>query len=242
MDWQSIQRTLCAAREFAQVHDGYRVLADTLMPSGGLIHVHIQMRDGVLSMHDNGAAFDELALYGAELKSNVGIRRFLGETAFELTNDGTIFRHGIAPEDVAVGVSLVADASLRAANFMLSHAKIQTGQPLDVRLKAAMIRRYPSGRANFKFDGKARQQRFDYGLEIDDQVVLVEAVSPDLSSVNAAIVKSLDARNSIAARARPILVYDERDHWPADALNLLAMAGERVSFKSIDGGQFKIAA
>src|SRR5690606_14850305 len=99
--------------------------------------------------------------------------------------------------------------SLRAANFMLAHAKVKTGQPLDVRLKNSLIRRYPAGRADFRIDGKARQQKFDFGIQTDSEVIVLDAVSPDLSSVNAAIVKSLDALQSPDVRARPILVYDD---------------------------------
>lgn len=243
MDWQEIRRALCDARSFKPVHDGHSVRADTIMPSGAVIRVHIQLRGGLLSIHDNGAAFDELARHGGELKSNAGVKRMLAETNFELMPTGEIFRHGFNPQDVGLGVALVADASFRAANFMLAHAKVSTGLPLDVRLKNAMLKRYPKGRADFKVDGKARLQKFDFGLQAENELVVLEAVSPDLSSVNAAIVKSLDVKQSADVRARPIMVYDDsQDHWPADAMNLLAMAGERVSFRSLDAGQFLLAA
>ncbi|HUD91233.1 hypothetical protein [Sphingobium sp.] len=243
MDWQEIRQALCDARGFKPVHDGHSVRADTMMPSGAVIRLHIQFRDGKISVHDNGASFDELARHGGELKSNVGVKRMLAETNFELMPTGEIFRHGFEPKQVGLAVALVADASLRAANFMLAHAKVKTGLPLDVRLKNTMLRRYPAGRADFKVDGKARLQKFDFGLQTENEVVVLEAVSPDLSSVNAAIVKSLDVRQSVEVRARPIMVYDDsQDHWPADAMNLLAMAGERVSFRSLDAGQFLLAA
>lgn len=237
MDWQAIKETLCAARDFSPVRDGYRVLADTMLPSGALIHVHMQMREGHLFMHDDGAAFDELPRVGAELSSAHGVRKFLSETNFGLTPKGEIFRDKIAMEDVAVGVSLVADASLRAATFMLSRAKVRAGQPLDARVKAALRQRFPGGSADYRFAGLAKQQKFDFGMELDGQIILVDAVSPDISSVNSAIVKSLDAKGAPNSRVRPILVYDERDHWPSDAMNLLGLAGERMEFKRVAEGQ-----
>ncbi|OAN52831.1 hypothetical protein [Sphingobium sp. TCM1] len=243
MDWQEIRQALCDARGFKPVHDGHSVRTDTMMPSGAVIRVHIQLRDGRLSIHDNGAAFDELARHGGELKSSGGVKRMLAETDFQLMPTGEIFRHDIDPAQVGVGVALVADASLRAATFMLAHAKVKTGLPLDVRLKNSMLTRYPAGRADFKVDGKARLQKFDFGLQTENEIIVLDAVSPDLSSVNAAIVKSLDAKQAPEIHARPILVYDDdQDHWPADAMNLLAMAGERVSFRSLDEGQFRLAA
>jgi len=241
MDWHEIKETLCAAREWTPVQDGYRVLSDTLMPSGGLIYVYIQMRGGHLFMHDDGAAFDEIARMGAEMSTASGVRRLLSETNFRLTPKGEICRDGIAPTDVAVGISLVADASLRAATFMLARAKVRIGQPLDSRVKAALRQRFPGGTADFRFDGKAKQQKFDFGMEVDGETILVDAVSPDISSVNSAIVKSLDAKSAPNSRARPILVYDERDRWHADAMNLLGMAGERMEFKRVAEGLLKAA-
>lgn len=240
--WEEIKAALCAARRFSAVHDGFRVLADTMMPSGNLIHVHIQLRDGLLFMHDNGASFDELAQHGAECKSSVQIRKMLAETNFRLTPEGFIFRDKVRPEEVGTGVALVADASLRAAQFMLAHAKVKVGKALDVRVRDALRQRYPQGMTNFKFTGHARQQTFDFGFDHEGETILVDAVSPDISSVNAAIVKSLDAIQSSTGRARPILVFDERDNWPSDAMNLLAMAGgERMSFQRVAAGNLLAA-
>jgi hypothetical protein len=242
MDWQEIKTALCASRDFTHVHDGVRVLADTMMPSGMLIHVHMQMRDGFLHMHDNGAAFDELAQHGRECKSASAVKRLLEETNFRLTSEGQIFRDRVRPEDVGVGVSMVADASLRAAQYMLAHSKSRIGQPLDVRVRDALHRRFPNGTPKFRFNGRAKQQVFDFGFEHEGEIVLVDAVSPDASSVNAAIVKSLDVVRSTEHRARPILVYDHRDGWSSDILGLLDMApGHPVSFERVADGRLLAA-
>ncbi|QZP07799.1 hypothetical protein [Caenibius sp. WL] len=242
MDWQEIKEALCASRDFTPVHDGVRVLADTMMPSGLLIHIHIQMRDGLLFMHDNGAAFDELSQHGKSFPAVGHVRRLLTETGFRLTPEGEIFRDRIKLNDVGIGVALVADASLRAAQYMLAHSKVRVGQPLDVRVRDALRQRFPEGTPNFKFTGHAKQQTFDFGIEQDGEVILVDAVSPDSSSVNAAIVKSLDVVRAQELRARPILVYDERDGWTSDAMNLLGMAaGERMSFARVSEGRLLAA-
>lgn len=242
MDWLEIKEALCAARDFTSVRDGVRVLSDTMMPSGMLIYVHMQMRGEKLFMHDNGAAFDELAQHGRQSKTATPVRRLLSETGFGLTAEGQIFRDGIAPKEVGGGVSLIADASLRAAQYMLAHSKARIGQPLDVRVRDALHRRFPGGELNIRFTGLARQQTFDFGLRDGNETILVDAVSPDLSSVNAAIVKSLDVARAPDARVRPILVYDANDVWTSDAMNLLAMApGERMSFERVSEGRLLAA-
>lgn len=242
MDWQEIKAALCASRDFTPVHDGMRVLADTMMPSGMLIRVHMQMRDGLLHLHDNGAAFDELAQHGREFKSALALKRLLAETNFRLTPEGQIFRDNVRPENVGAGVSMVADASLRAAQYMLAHSKARVGQPLDVRVRDALRSRFPNGTPKFKFNGKAKQQVFDFGFEHGGEIILVDAVSPDASSVNAAIVKSLDAFNSTEFRARPILVYDHQDGWTSDVMSLLEMApGRPVSLERVVDGRLLAA-
>jgi len=241
MDWQEIKAALCASRDFTQVHDGYSVLADTMMPSGMLIRVHIQLRDGLLHMHDDGAAFDELACHGAECRNQTSVRTMLAETKFRLTPEGQIFRDGVEPAHVGAGVALVADASLRAAQFMLSHSKVRLGLPLDVRVRDALKARFPAGRTQYPFAGHSRQQTFDFGLQHQERVILVDAVRPDASSVNSSIMKSMDAVRAAGSTARPILVYDEADRWPSDMLNLLAMAGERMSFKRVTEGELLAA-
>lgn len=238
MQWQEIKEALCAARDFTPVHDGVRVLADTLMPSGMLIYVHMQMRDGLLYMHDNGAAFHELAQYGKHLKSTVPLRAYLRETGFALTPEGQIYRNRIPAEDVAGGVSLVADASLRAAQYMLAHSRSRVGQPLDVRVRNALHQRFPEGKMNIRLAGLAKQQQFDFGLRQGNDLIVVDAVSPDASSVHAAIVKSLDVARAPNIQVRPILVYDEKDGWSSDAMNLLSMAaGQRMSFERVAEGR-----
>lgn len=241
MGWQEIKEALCASRDFKQVRDGYSVLADTMMPSGMLIRVHIQLRDGLLFLHDNGAAFDEIACHGVECRNPSPVRAMLSETRFRLTPEGQIFRDAVKPDDVGAGVSMIADASLRAAQYMLAHNKARIGKPLDVRVREALRLRFPDGMVQYRFVGQSRQQTFDYGFEYDQQTILVDAVQPDLSSVNSAIVKSLDALRAPNGRARPILIYDEADHWPSDMLNLLGMAGERVSYKRIEQGRLLAA-
>lgn len=243
MDWQDIRKALCDARRFEPARDGFALRADTMMPSGAVITIHVQMRNNLLSLHDNGAAFDELVRHGRSVKSIGGVQRMLTETGFELQPTGEIFRHNVNPVDVALGVSLLADASLRAAQYLLSRSKAKIGLPLDVRLKEVLAIRYPNGHADFKVEGMARQQKFDFGIRTNAGIIVLEAVTPDPSSVNAAIVKSLDAAQSAAERTRPILVYDDdQDDWPSDTMGLLGIAKERASFRSLRDGQFKLAA
>lgn len=243
MDWQRIKDAICAGRQFAVADGQCRVLSDTLMPSGALIYVHLQARQGgCLSGHDGGAAFDELARHGGDIRSLAGVRRLMHETEFAVSDDGLIWRHHI-PEDRAFdAISLVADASVRAALFLSEKAKLTHADPLDRRLKDLLRIRFPQGRPNFSIQGRNRQHTFDFGVNIGGQMVLLQAVSPDQSSVSAAIVKGIDAKEAPGSNVVPLFVYDPADHWQSGTLGMLDFGGRGIAIDAIQSGTLPLAA
>lgn len=225
MDWAGIRRRICEARRFSETPEGLRLLSDIIMPSGGVVWVTIQPRGTTFSAHDNGAAFNELARHAGEVSDLRGVRRMLAETNFRLTNDGVIWCDDLVESNIAECVSFIADASLRAAEYLISHATVTGRVRLDSRVKDALRIRYPQGRPDYVIQGLNRQHTFDFGVAVDDELVVVQSVTPDAHSISAAIVKGLDASKSRDAKVRSILVYDPSDDWGSDRLNMLQLAG-----------------
>ena len=220
-----------------------RVLSDVIMPSGAAIYIHMRPAGEHLFVHDNGAAFDELARHGVTVKNMAGVRRMLAETNYDVSNEGIIHVPHVQLDDAGLIISFVADASLRAAIYMLEKAKPGVSVRLDRKLVDSLRLAYPEGRPDIRFSGRNRQHRFDFGFKVGERTVLVDAVTPDPVAVNAAIVKSMDVLNAENSAARPILVYDANDGWRSDLLNLLPIGGgECVSFDSVQGGYLLEAA
>lgn len=242
MDWQRVKSVICEGRRFTLTDGGCRVLADTIMPSGGLIYVHLQSRVDDLSAHDNGAAFDELSRHGGTISGLSGLRRLLAETNFRVTDDGVIWRDHIAIDKAANAITMIADASFRAATYLLDHATLKTGIPLNERVKRALHLRFPQGRENFTFEGKHRQHTFDYGFAVDGSVYLVQSVNPDPQSVSAAIVKGLDAREGDKANVVPIFAYDPADRWPSGSLGMLDLGGYGMTVEALKQSALPLAA
>jgi hypothetical protein len=242
MDWQRVKSAICEGRRFALTDGGCRVLSDTLMPSGGLIYVHFQSRIDDLSAHDNGAAFDELSRHGGSIPNLAGLRRMLAETRFRVTDDGIIWRDHIAFDKAASAITMIADASHRAASFLVDHAIIKAGVPLNQRVKEALHHRFPQGRSNFAFEGKHRQHTFDYGFAVDDRTYLVQSVNPDPQSVSSAIVKGLDARQAEQSNVVPIFAYDPADKWPSGSLGMLDLGGFGMTVDALKRSTLPIAA
>lgn len=242
MDWQGVKSAICEGREFSVEADGCRVLSDTLMPSGALIYIHFQARTDHLMAHDGGAAFDELARHAVQISGMRGVRDMLSETGFQISTDGTIWRERFSVAEAPVAVSLVADASVRAAAYMMSRGKVRTAPPLDERVRSAMKERFPQGRSNFEFSGRHRQHKFDFGLIDDNRTILVQAVNPEQSSIASAIVKGLDAQAVEGTNVIPIFVFDPADHWSSGSLNMLGLGGRRVEISAISAGNLPLAA
>lgn len=242
MDWQAIRQAICEGRRFEETQKGRSVVADTMMPSGHVIRIYMRADHDKLVLHDDGAAFDELAAQGREATSLSGVRHLLSEIDLRLDETGTIFMDRLDPANVAAGIAILADASLRAAQFMLARSRPRRGMALDKALQDRLRVAFPDGRPNFRFNGRSRQHKFDFGMARDGQTILVDAVTPDASSVNAAVVKTLDALRSTDEKARPILVYDAKDGWRSDMLGLLTMGGgEYMSIDAVNEGRLLAA-
>jgi hypothetical protein len=242
MDWQAVKSAICEGRAFTVTDEGCRVLSDTIMPSGGAIFVHLQSRTDHLMAHDGGAAFDEIARHAVQIGSLSGVRRMLEETGFSLTEEGTVWRDRFSVDEAHVAIALVADASSRAADYMLKKGKVHTGIPLDQRLRDALHARFPQGRPNYEFAGRHRQHRFDFGMKQGDRLVLVQSVSPEQTSIASAIVKGLDAQAAENSNVVPIFVFDPADHWTSGSLDLLELGGRSVEIDAASHGRLPLAA
>lgn len=241
MDWHRIRQLLCDARRFSEVDGGCSVIADTMMPSGGVIEIFMQPDHDLLTLHDGGAAFDELAREGREVRSLRGARNLLGEIGLRLTDEGTIFMDRVAIDKVAVGVAVLADASQRTAQYLLQHAVRQPRVRLDQRVKDTLMKRFPLGKSEYVFDGKRRQHVFDFGTSLDGKTLLVEAVTPELSSIGAAILKSIDAHSAERGNPWPILIYDSDDDWDSASLGLLSDNAHTMAFSNLASGNLVLA-
>lgn len=242
MDWQRVKAAICAGRGFTASDLGCSVLSDTIMPSGGAIHIHFEARTDHLMAHDGGAAFDELARHAVEVRSLRGVRRMLEETGFGLSDDGLVWRDRFSIDEAHIAVALVSDASARAAAYMLGRGKVIAGAPLDQRLRDAMRNRFPAGRQNFEFAGRHRQHKFDFGIVQDGRTILLQSVNPEQSSIASAIVKGLDATAAENSNVIPIFVFDPADHWTSGSLSMLGLGGRSVEIGAAVNGQLPLAA
>lgn len=242
-DWQAIRTAICEGRRFTPTGQGAKVLADTIMPSGLAIHVHIESRHDCLFLHDGGAAFDELVRHGLNFSRITALRRMLRETNFGASDDGLIFRERVPLDNVATGIAIMADASFRAATYMLDRADKPQARHLDQQVKDALHLRYPQGRPNFVIEGKNRQHIFDFGVTLNDETVVVEAVTPEPASVNAAIVKALDVAQAREIRARAVFVIDNsHDQWKSSQLSLLQLGGTPILIDRLNDNISPLAA
>lgn len=236
MDWAQVRHQICAARRFTEVDQGVRVVSDAIMPSGAVVYIHLQSRGDCLAVHDGGAAFDELARHAAEIKTLVGVRRMFSDTSLRVADDGFIWLDRVAIQNVGVALSILSDASVRAANYMLSRATVDAREKLDKRVKSKLHELYPAGHSNFTLKGLHRHHTFDFGVNIDGKTFVVEAVTPEQNSISSAVVKGLDAQKTDEHKRMvvPVFVIDRDDDWESDSLNLLSLGGSHMSYDRLE--------
>ncbi len=232
MDWDQVRHQICAARAFTRFDQGARVLSDAIMPSGAAVYINFQSRADCLAAHDGGAAFDELARHAAEVRGMSGIRRMFADTPFRIADDGLIWLDRVPVDSAAMAISVLSDASVRAANHMLSRSIVGGREKLDRRVQSKLRELYPLGKLNFTLMGLHRQHTFDFGVSIDDKTYVVEAVTPDQTSIASAVVKGLDAQKADDNQKIiiPVYVIDEDDDWQSENLNLLSLGGRHMTF------------
>ena len=166
----------------------------------------------------------------------------LAETNFKLSDDGIVWRDRFPIDQAHIAVALVADASVRAAAYMMNKGNVKAGAPLDRRLQDELRRRFPEGHANYAFAGKHRQHKFDFGISQGDRTFLIQSVSPEQSSVASAIVKVLDVKALKGANIVPIFVFDEGDHWSSGSLSMLGLGGRSVEIGAVFENGLPLAA
>ena len=80
-----------------------------------------------------------------------------------------------------------------------------------------------------------KSHTFDYLIHgNDNQFLIIDAVVPDSSSVNAAVVSHMDVRAIHRPDVRQFIVYDRDQEWNASDLALLTLGAPSVPFQDFE--------
>jgi hypothetical protein len=234
-----ITRTLADARVVAPEDRGILITTDCLYPSRASVVILVVggLRGETVTVHDDGGAAEELFIVG---RTAARLRGILTRVArrYGLCVVGDVIASEPCPmEDVAAAIRLVANASQEAARELLGVSEPRAKRDLPQEIARAVTILHPDAQVLFEHavtGASSRSHRFDVFVPLPGgQSLLVDTVSPDTSSVNAAIVANLDVGRRQDVRYLRAIVFDplRQDAFDPGSLALLA---EVASTTSID--------
>jgi hypothetical protein len=221
------------------VDEGERVAVPTLClyPSNGTVTVYVTGGTRECIVSDGGGAIDEIAAHGLPVVDSPRLLKPFCKSRGLVVHAGQIMSPPVPIEAVAATIALVANASSGAAHWGVH--KIKTPHRRDIRAALAQVLEGRFGKdrvlAEQHLTGQStRRYRFDHIVMLGgDRRLLIDAVIPEASSVNAKAIAHIDLKQTEDPNLVQRVVYDEEDHWDAADLSLLQMAAGLVPFSMV---------
>lgn len=211
--------------------DGDRVAVRTpvLYPSNALVTVFVVGGASQLRASDGRGAIQEAdAIDGAE-RTVARIAKAFGLMA---TDQGEIYSPMVEQPKLAAMISLVANASRQASIELLRSNKHRAKRDIKGELRPLLTSLFPKSQVHYgaRILGKSNKSyAFDFVVDLGgERRLLVDAVVPESSSINAAAVAHLDVGQTNNIKFKQAIVYDETEEWKASDLGVLKLGASPI--------------
>ncbi|HEY0832508.1 MAG TPA: hypothetical protein VGE72_01255 [Azospirillum sp.] len=185
------------------------------------------------TVSDDGGAIAAIEGAGVDLVSGDNALRKYVRTQGLKVESGAIVSPRVTADQLPVAILLVANASQEAAHRELERRKLRPTRDFKHMLETLLFQRFPdrTDKDRVVIGESTRQYKFDYAVRAPDgRVLLVDAVTPDYSSIASSVLSNLDVKNlndnSIVQR----IVYDDALPWKAEDLVLLQNGAPTVPY------------
>jgi hypothetical protein len=216
--------------------DGIVVPTHCLYPSNSVVNVKVEGHENFF-VHDQGGAMDEMEAACAPVPNAARlIVHIVRPYGLDVSKEGAIYATQVSAEELASTIVLVANASKEAAQYLIEryrppHRDMRgiVEQILDLKFRNQWKR-------NLRIVGaSSKSHRFDYIVNLPKQrQLLLDAVVPEPSSINAAVVAHLDVKQSEDAKqVDQRIVYDDAVEWTAADLSLLRVGARPVPVSNL---------
>jgi hypothetical protein len=232
----------------AREEDG-RVFVPThcLYPSNGVVVVVVEGGVAQFRVHDDAGALDELESAGGRVSSTFNVMRsVIRRQGLEVADSGAIISPFVSADELAATITLVANASKEVAHRLIDSMRPPPRRDFRAELERLLKRQFgiiPLRRHAAVIGSSNKQHRFDYAVQIGEQrQLLLDAVMPESTSINAAVVAHLDVKQAKLPNVIQRIVYDDGEMWSAADLNLLQVGAPAVAFSQASEVLKRIAA
>lgn len=214
---------------------GNRVIVPThcLHSSGTVVRVVVEGRSTQFTVHDDGAAIDELSSAGGSIaRSAQVLRSHFSGSGIHVTPDGVICSPPVDIAGLAPAIALIANASREGGDLLLSRWKPTIKRNFKKLLQAVIEAEFKEVKHEFRVFGESQKQhKFDFAIQKESgKLLLVDAVPLDANAISSAVIRNLDVRRKEGGdfEVDQRIVYDDSEGWQASDLALLGMAGTRT--------------
>ncbi len=216
--------------------DGSSLVVPTLStyPSNSMIKVFVEGGKYSFVVSDGGGAAKSLAEAG--YLGHAG-PRFLADhtrgTDLSVSKAGWIYIAHVETDEVTGAITEVAGASREASHALLRHFKPEV--PFDFRtdLDTILDRHFRDAlqRKAHVPGASNKLHTFDYLFRVREGItVVLDAVLPDASSINSAVVSHMDVKASKTGEIDQFIIYDDNQPWKSSDLALLSIGAPPVAF------------
>ncbi len=208
-----------------------------LYPSNGSVTVSIcPAIGGSYIVTDRGGAYDEVSSSGSRLAPFVAARMLKHlVSGYGLAVDGNCLVRAdrVKQDELMSSIVLVANASKDAAGELLNRFRPRLRRNLKAELAKLLELQFPHHvlRNQVVVGASNKAHRFDSAVRLSgDRQLVLDVVSREASSINAALVAHLDIKNANIFSLEQRIIYDDQDKWSAADLNLLKIGAIPVPF------------
>ncbi len=214
------------------VDDCIRVTTQCLYPSNGLVRVFV--RNGVQSVlvSDDGEAVGEAFAAGIDFDNpDRLLRSFVRERGL-LINKGCLHTNLMPIEDVSLGIIQVANAARDVATWLYEKGGIKHRNDFRQLLAAFLANTFREQVSETHIFGAShKQHNFKNVISFaNGKRLIVDAVSNDVSSINARVVANLDVKSMNDHMIEQRIIYDDNEKWSSSDLSLLQVGATIVPF------------
>lgn len=218
------------------LEDGVRVGTTCLLPSGAIVRLLVRAGTDQAVVTDDGLAASEIEAAGARLTSP---KRVLARyaTKYGIKSSDTELYMKVTVSELPAAVVLVGNAVADAVEQETAKATFPHRRDLKTALSDLIKSRMGEDAAKKKkLTGKYAQHEFAHVISAPEpqNIVVIDPVLPESSSMNSRIVAHLDVREAYRDRIHQYLVYDDAEDWTSDKLGMLRLAAPVVPFSQAD--------
>ena len=208
-----------------------------LYPSNGFVKVAIEGGTATCRVHDCRGALDEYMAIGSVTPPNLGAARHIARRqGLVVDAAGRVVAPLIGMDRIVSAIILTANVSKEIAQYFVERFRPEFHRDLRSALEELLERRFPHEmrRQETVIGQSNKQHKFDFAIRLPhERRLLLDAVTPEASSINAAVVAHLDVAAANLPGVHQRLVYDEDTKWKSSDLALLTVGAKVISFQRL---------